>query len=1045
MKLRNLLITGILIFVSRSVFAEAILFSDDFKNYTGGAPAGWSSTNSAQMTAQNTIEFGAGLKMTTTASITDVNITKVFSKALTGKIEVDFSVFPYSTAHKRPMLYFKDTSGNESFFLLFNNNGTILRYKNSNSASDVLTSYSKDTWYHIKAVIDTDNTEYSLSINGYDYGTFDYSNKTLTDFKSFKLSQWDKDGSCIVDNVKIAAIADKYETLRLKKVLSITGGEGYDSNDSDIASYISSVNTNGKNYQNSMIKSPSSYLWNDAKDFTKSATISTNFDRLNKMALAYSTKGCALFGNTSLKNDIITGLTWLYNNKYNKNIPEYDNWWEWDIGTPLQLTDIITLMYNELDPALIAGYLEALDYYVPSVPTTDAGANRAWRSYVIMMRGILGKNDAKIQQSVSSLLPVFENVTEDDGFYDDGSYIQHDYLSYTMGYGKSLLESVTKTINLLSESEYKIPDEDLDTIYGWIFNSFEPLMYKGAGMSMTSGREIARNYSDHIIGHKVIAAALMLYPYAPAEYKFHLGTFLKEMITSDTSKSFTSGQPIIYIELAKALINDSSIPRRQNYTIYKQFAKMDRMVTHKKNFAFGVSMSSNRIYNYESINGENIKGWYTGDGMTYLYNNHLTHYGDNYWNTVNMYRLPGTTVETKTRTDGEQAGKKTAKSFVGGASLGEYGVTGMEIAPVGLSLTGKKSWFVFDDEVVCLGSDITSTAQNNIETIIENRMLNSTGSNDLYIDGVKTGTSLGAEALYQNPKWMNLYGQNSSNIGYYFPENVVLGVLREARAGSWSQVNSGGSASTVTRRYLNIVKNHGTAPINESYSYVLLPEKTNSQMNNYTNNPDIAIVSNTSDVHCVYEKNLLITAANFWNDNKSVSGISVTKKSSVIMKEEEGGLQIGVSDPTQLSNSVIIVIDKPGIWEVESKDENIEIIHLKGKIEFRVNNLADGKTYNISLKKAYGKMYLTNTSGGTEYDIEMLTNAVVVAETPVLEGRVYILIRNGSDFYRIITKNIESKITEINIPLPLNKENLEIKGFIWNDNFSPMFEMSDLY
>ena len=1044
MKCKYLLILGILVLFTKSAYAAVTLFSDDFSDYTGGAPAKWAATNSAQMTAGNT-EFGKSLVMTTSETVTDVNITKVFSSALTGEIEVKFSIYPHSTNHKRPVLYFKDSNNAENFFLLFNNNGTILRYKNDNTASDVLSAYSANTWYHIKAVLDIENKSYTLTINDIDYGSFSYSKTTLTDFKSFKISQWDKSASCTVDNIEISAIADKFETLRLKRAEFLTGGENYNTADSDIKSYISNVNSTASGHQKNMVKSPTAHLWPDASDFTKSATISTNFDRINKMALAYSMKGCALYKNTTLKNDIITGLTWLYNNKYNKNIPEYDNWWEWDIGTPQQLTDILTLMYDDLSPLLVSGLLEAIDYYVPSVPSTDAGANRVWRSYIIMMRGILGKNDPKIQQGINSLLPVFVNVTEDDGFYDDGSFIQHDYLAYTMGYGKSLLENITKTINLLADSEYSIPDRNLDVIYGWIFNAFEPLMYKGAGMSMTSGREIARNYSDHVIGHKVIAAALLLYPCAPDEHKARLGSFLKEMIEGDTSKSFTSGQPIVYIELAKSLINDSSVPRRQAYSIYKQFPSMDRMSSHRSNFAFGVSMSSSRIYNYESINGENIKGWYTGDGMTYLYNNHLTHYGDNYWNTVNMYRLPGTTVEVKSRSAGEQAGKKTSKSFVGGASLSEYGVTGMEIAPVGLNLTGKKSWFVFDDEVVAIGSGITSTSQNQVETIIENRMLNQSASNDLYIDNVKAGTTVGGEVVHVNPKWMNLSGQSGSNIGYYFPEDIGINVLREARTGSWSQVAANGSSSNVTRRYLNIVKKHGIAPVNDTYSYVLLPEKTNSQMNNYANNPDIDIIARSNDVHLVYEKKLGITAANFWQDNTSAAGINVTKKSSLIMKEDENTITIAISDPTQLTNSVTVNIGRAGIWKVKEKDTNIEIISLKGKIEFRVNNMSKGSSYTLMLEKAYGEMYLTNTSGGYETNISSLYSAVVVAETPEASGKVYILIQNRSGFFEIAAMDIEKDITEVEILLPSDKEHLKITGFIWDENLKPLFDAVNLH
>ena len=43
---------------------------------------------------------------------------------------------------------------------------------------------------------------------------------------------------------------------------------------------------------------------------------------------------------------------------------------------------------------------------------------------------------------------------------------------------------------------------------------------------------------------------------------------------------------------------------------------MDRVVAQRNGFGFGISMSSSRIANYESINSGNLHGWHQGDGMT---------------------------------------------------------------------------------------------------------------------------------------------------------------------------------------------------------------------------------------------------------------------------------------------------------------------------------------------------------------------------------------------------------------------------------------------
>jgi hyaluronate lyase len=153
----------------------------------------------------------------------------------------------------------------------------------------------------------------------------------------------------------------------------------------------------------------------------------------------------------------------------------------------------------------------------------------------------------------------------------------------------------------------------------------------------------------------------------------------------------------------------------------KVYAGMDQAVHLRPGFGFGVSMSSHRIGTYESTNGENLKGWYTGVGMTYLYNNDPLQFTD-YWPTVNKYRLPGTTIDTMPREDEEGAGYLSPKTWAGGTELlGQYATAGMDLKGYGSTLKAKKSWFMFDDEVVALGTGITSTDNRTIETTEQSR------------------------------------------------------------------------------------------------------------------------------------------------------------------------------------------------------------------------------------------------------------------------------------------------------------------------------------
>src|SRR5208283_3353959 len=214
-----------------------------------------------------------------------------------------------------------------------------------------------------------------------------------------------------------------------------------------------------------------------------------------------------------------------------------------------------------------------------------------------------------------------------------------------------------------------------------------------------------------------------------------------------------------------------------------------------------------------SIHGENVSGWHTGEGMLYLYNSDLTQFDDDFWPTVDPRRLPGTTVDvTQAREPASGQSEAPATTWVGGASLGAYGAAGMQLRAWGSTLTAKKSWFMFDREVVCLGSDICSTDSRPIETVVENRLLHGGGDQTLTVEG--------------------------ADIGYFFPAPVRLYGLREERSGVWNE-----TTTTVSRNYLTLWLSHGTNPAGATYSYVLLPGYSAAQVSDYARHPRVEVLA----------------------------------------------------------------------------------------------------------------------------------------------------------------------------------------------------------
>src|SRR6202034_4056955 len=122
---------------------------------------------------------------------------------------------------------------------------------------------------------------------------------------------------------------------------------------------------------------------------------------------------------------------------------------------------------------------------------------------------------------------------------------------------------------------------------------------------------------------------------------------------------------------------------------------------------------------------------------------HLAQFSSGFWPTVDPYSFPGTTTDTTPLANAAGQSSLTPNSWVGGATLTTNGVAGLDLAPVNDPLSGKKSWFMFDDEVVCLGAGITDTGSADIQTTPLNRKLATSNTNTFVVNGTTMPSTLG--------------------------------------------------------------------------------------------------------------------------------------------------------------------------------------------------------------------------------------------------------------------------------------------------------------
>ncbi len=712
------------------------------------------------------------------------------------------------------------------------------------------------------------------------------------------------------------------------------------------------------------------------------------FKKVLAMAKAYSTEGSRYYNNKEMLHDMIRVMDYLCTVCYTPK-SQTDNWWTWEIGIPKDLIPILILLYDDLSEEQLMTYTEGLYFFQPdpyhegAIGTgsthaqgyrTAQGANIIDCSTTAIGLGVLREDNEQVYLGMlaSSETFVIQEVENSaaipingytSGFYGDGSYLDHSHVPYTGAYGIEFMKGGVKIPPLLDGTPWQYPDQVRQNLEFYIVEGFGGSMYRGMMLDSLKGRSVSRPASSNRgAGREVMTIILQMADILSPEGKETALSAMKCWLEADPEfiDSLKGVENIAIRRKAQEILEDDSIESYVPDT-HKSFPLMDRAVHRREPYLFALSMYSERIQNTEIMNDENKLGWHQGNGMTYVYDDD-NQYTDNFWNTVNPYRLAGTTVVPMDIGNGTpdssgflQGGDfRSKESWVGGSAIGSYGISGMsfsgEIGGNGKSaadgqvsyapnLRGKKSWFMFDDEIVCLGAGITNKGMDlPVETAVENKKLGEDGGSRLTIDGtvmdlpvsegelkdIVNGTADVTGTPVDHVTWAHLEGNESAGTGYYFPyENTELNVRRARTTGNWKDV--GTSEGESTQNYMEMWFDHGVNPEDASYGYVLLPGKTADETADYAQSPKAVILMNNPYAQAVHHEELGITGINFWEDQEvTVGDVTCDRKASVMVWEDEDGLlKVAVSDPTMRNTGTIKVkINKPVISE-EELDGNV--------------------------------------------------------------------------------------------------------------------------
>ena len=659
-------------------------------------------------------------------------------------------------------------------------------------------------------------------------------------------------------------------------------------------------------------------IWDDVSDYSNSANLTKTYRRIEQIAKSVTNPKSKYYNDRKVISIVKRSMKLMEENYYNENTESKGNWWDYEIGAPRSINNILTLMNEYFSKEEIEEILLPISKMVPDPSKIMVSQNRGKKAFggnlsdigkVKVIEGVLLEDEEKLELAINTVSNVLEVVSEGEGFHYDGSYLDHADIAYTGAYGSVLIDGFSQLLPVIQLSPYKIKQEKLKILYNWIYDGFLPLIYRGELMDMTRGRSLSRKVqNDHTAAAEVLRGILRIAETSETSEKNKLQGIVKNIIQSDNYyDAFLSLRSFYDVYLFENILSNNMVEESSRDTYLKLYNDMNKIAYYNKdrNFAFGISMYSDKVQNYEFMNKENAKGWYTSDGVSYLYNDDLSHFSDDYWATVDPYYLPGITENRKVREKGVGM-TKMKNSFVGATSLNQkFGTVAMDFSNLDNTMSARKSWFILGNRVVFLGAGVKDTSGTNGYTVIENRKIKRNSRKHtmnqedykVIVDGKEKTIDSNEMELQANEIFLES-SNKEMNIGYQFLQPTFLDLKKETRGGSWKEINETQSNEKVENTFLTILQPHDM--VRNNYAYVLYPNRDEKEFAEEVSRKDIVVIENSENNQVVFDKTNKIYGVVKYDDTDLIleDNLVLKEKGIYTIQKELNKIKVAFFNPT---------------------------------------------------------------------------------------------------------------------------------------------------
>ncbi|MCP4785385.1 MAG: chondroitin lyase [Fuerstiella sp.] len=638
--------------------------------------------------------------------------------------------------------------------------------------------------------------------------------------------------------------------------------------------------------------------------------------RLVYLAQAHRSKASSFYRNEGLKERIRRGFKYWVDNDFFG-----DNWHNNQISTPTNLVNLMLLIGDELPVDLV----EKGQPIIGRAHMNASGARPSGDRIVIA--GILAKNllfrgdNEQFDRIIELIEGEVKFTTGSRGMQHDYSFHhRHDRVNNTTSYG------YTKYANAFGEWSYYVAG----TKYAFSVEKKNHLIdYYLEGILK---QQVYGIYPDVSVKNRSITRQAKFEPRGIVEL---------ERLMQSTEYRKEELEEIIRLRNGEA---------RPSQAFAKFFWQTEHFVFQRPDFYTTVRMFSTRNRNMEvPYNGPGKPTHHRADGTNYLMLK-----GDEYhniWPVYDWQKISGTTIVQKPKLyPPNQIQKKGLTDFVGAVTDGLFGAVAFDFISPHDFVEAKKSWFFFDREYVCLGTDINCKRDLPVVTSVNQVLMRSQVT--ICRNG-KVETLPEGKRELDKVKWAR-----QDRVGYIFPEPATVNLSNQIQTGRWSDITDQKNISDalVSEEVFAMWFDHGLRPRNASYQYIVVPNVTDQELSETSeSNRSISILSNTSEMQAVKHSGLGISQIAFFKaglveiTDDTVVGMS-SHGMAMVKMEGDRIMELSVSDPSRTLSRITMSVS--GIYDSQGEGFSTRPMRSKSSTTVTIDlpqGVYAGKSVTVSL------------------------------------------------------------------------------------------------